>query len=414
MSEAVPEHELLALIEGELEPAEVRRVRQALADRPELLARVDRLASDRAVLRGVPEPSMSRDFLGDLEPWLVRPVLVEEAPGAYRRARRRRTQARRIQLAVAAVLAVAVTAGILAVASGLLRRLPGSPGGEPGSMVASTDDGGDIACVDAGSPRSALPAGQQATPPVAGSDDELPHRPPAIGAERRLVRDQDVAPTRTADRPTGDPVVLPIALCLGADEAILADLLGAMDAPVTLVRNFSFDEAAELERQWLAHRAASQGESPVASQLADLTDGNGRRQRLLHELARRVNAETGRSVRTRQATVAAGTDRPSSGVVSGDAARSPSLEQQLQCSSRGAAHTITVSLADLPALLAAMHRQESLSARLAALPPDATSIADQDALASWVDTHAAARQALDEIQATDTDALVVLPVVMGR
>ena len=118
------EHELLALIEDELDPERTRALRQRLAREPAALAAVDRMRSDRRRLRTLEAPAPPADLLADLEPLMARPMLVEMRPSALRRARARRERRLRVmQAALVAAAAVALLVGGWVGVSGLLRSV---------------------------------------------------------------------------------------------------------------------------------------------------------------------------------------------------------------------------------------------------------------------------------------------------
>ena len=112
------EADLLALIEGELAPKQAARLRQRLAGDPQMAALVQRLQDDRQMLRTMDEPPLPADLITELEPMLARPMLMPVS-GDWRQRYKPRRPWRRYA-AIAAVVCMALLAGVWAAASGLL------------------------------------------------------------------------------------------------------------------------------------------------------------------------------------------------------------------------------------------------------------------------------------------------------
>ncbi|MEM7227315.1 MAG: hypothetical protein AAF432_00725 [Planctomycetota bacterium] len=95
MSDGLNETQLMDFIDGTMSPEDVARVEAQLQRDPKAAAVIRRLCADREALVSTPDPEMPRDFVGDLETMLSRPMLIEHEPGEYRRKQHReRTQVR--------------------------------------------------------------------------------------------------------------------------------------------------------------------------------------------------------------------------------------------------------------------------------------------------------------------------------
>ena len=124
------EHQLLALIEGNLDTQAAADLRRQLAADPDLLGQVDQMIAHRQSLRSLEQPALPCDFIAELEPTLVRAMLVETTPaarngqayvpGQARRAKQAGFSHRSLaRYATAAGLVIAASAGLWAAAAGL-------------------------------------------------------------------------------------------------------------------------------------------------------------------------------------------------------------------------------------------------------------------------------------------------------
>ena len=117
-----------------------------------------------------------------------------------------------------------------------------------------------------------------------------------------------------------------------------------------------------------------------------------------------------RQISTSTAPAVAG---DASGKISGPADIAPSLEQQLDFSSRGATHSVAVPLSELKSFLeqAALASGQSTSLRI--MPGRHAAIAG-DALSAWVDERGRLQRALERLQKASPDAVVIIPVIIGN
>jgi len=114
------EADLLALIEGELAPKQAARLRRRLAGDRQMAALVERLQDDRQMLRTMAPPPLPAGLLTELEPMMARPMLMPDSGNWRRRYRQRRPWRRHVAMvAIAAVVCMALLAGVWAVGSGL-------------------------------------------------------------------------------------------------------------------------------------------------------------------------------------------------------------------------------------------------------------------------------------------------------
>jgi hypothetical protein len=395
--------DLLAYIEDRLAPEEVDRIRRAFSATPGALETIERMKADRAVLRGLPMPSLEDDLVAALEPALARPMLLEpisfddareraRASGTYRLSRR----------APARWPRYLVAAGLMIVATGasLHFLLPLVPGG------ASQGFDGRLA---------------QAEP----TDEELNATREADALARgdihhwRLPDDSTVA-ARGRVAPALDHgeeshrlagIVLPSGVesmespsMLVVQRLRLQDLLDALATAVSahesaaLVRNFSL---AEAEAYWSDLVASS--DLPVE-----------RRERVFAAL--RAHQAAGAALDRADRQVIDGLVKRSPRALgehlAGDQSAAAAPEQQLRFAEHGAAHSLTVPASLLPSLLESL---ESAFGRAVALRPlDAANETEgASALSEW-NRWRAWRASVDGVQQflrdADDDMLIVIPV----
>lgn len=346
--------ELVAWVEDRLSPRRTARLESALDGRAEVAELLAALRRDRAALRALPEPTLERDLLSDLEPALARPMLVgavnDAAPGAWRRRHRRARIAGRIggaarRLAVAAAILV-LAGGGLAVAwsfaadpvRGLIDDLRGPRDERVAESTTPPAGPADAAPARVAEPRTvpdwdeALAlhhAGPLALPPMAAVTTAAAGPAPITGVHRRpRVRLQiDVDAT-------------------AAETALLASADG--DDRAAIVRNLTRSEVDD----WLARRPLPGSPTPDAPLRAGgdrdagappvVVPGEGR------------NADRGAGLdelreASRRATGAAG---PPAGVLHGDERFAPPGDVQVRRSAAGDTWTIVVPAERAAALLA--------------------------------------------------------------
>ncbi|MHC4908142.1 MAG: anti-sigma factor family protein [Planctomycetota bacterium] len=402
MPDALDQSQILAYVEGELSTEEAAAVRVQLARHPEVLAGVDRLRQDRAGLRGLAEPGLPRDFVAGLEPLLARPMLIETQPGAYRRSRRRSSAGRW-------AAGVGIAAGLtIVIGTGLLLVLNGFSGG------GTSDDGVDgMRAADVDARRTGAERGPAADRRAAPGDvllagapldgaihHALPPRVVATGVDPAMS-----APSTSGQPRSGQPFVATAPFCVelvmaGDVETNLVGLIGG-SRQLALVQNFTLDEAARIESEWLRENGGRQPARPV---VAD-SSGGAASDEAIRELARRLRE---------QISVNAG-DQGRGDVsrrLAGARALAASYEQQLRFAAIGATHTITVPLADLQHLLVAMNGLPNGTTMLRPLDDDAEAVAPTLIETDWGTSLQRIRAALAELEAAHPDAHVLLPVVL--
>lgn len=411
--------ELISLIEGELDSHQAAVLRKRLAKEPRALAMVERMMEDRATLRAVGSPELPEDFVARLEPLLARPMLIEQIaetvptlagkPGAYRRQHKRsQIRMRWGRLAAAAVLLCAVIAGTWAGMNGLL-------GPDRGTTDDSTLALNDAATNDA----VALNDAVSASHPLSGT---IHHAAPELerlsataltinsnaGGESQAVRNKD-------DSLPGKTVIAQFAIVIASGgaaemEQAIAAALQVSEMPHALVRNFNFDEAQRLAREW-AVAQGSRGSSTTEPLVASGSSGNDvlSEQPDYARLAERVRLQLNTSSAT-------SSEHQASGQLVGTADLAPSLEEQLNFSSRGATHTVTIPIAYLSTFTEriVMHSGLATSLRLLTSNQDTDSIhaADDNVLALWMTDGPKVRQIIEQLQITSPDAVVQIPVVI--
>jgi hypothetical protein len=425
MIPSIDESELIDLIEGQLDARRAESLLRRLQADPKAMALIERLRSDRRALAALPQPPLPVDFVAELEPMLARPMLMQISPEEFRRRARRRPNPWRRWAAVAAVLVVAaggLWAGALGL--GLWPSAPQAPG------VARRDGERDVLSRPAprldGVAPGASPPGQP-WPPEHGS---IHHRAP-----RSLVHAAtETVPGRAADRPPagarpGIPDALveaksrivpsDIAIVLrGSDpaliEASLAQAMRPVEGDAALVQNFSYEEARRLEAMWIAQATQRADRRTRAEPVLMEADGlsPAGRSAALQSLTDRIRE---------QLQLAIGQDpeqHRGSGHIMGPRRLAPSLEQQLDYSSRGASHTLAVPAGVLPDLLARVMLKASEETRLALLPASAP-LSEQApsvnsgraGMESAIAARERLRHLLDEQLRAGPDAVLLLPVI---
>jgi len=431
--------ELLAYVEGELDAAGSALIEQRVAEvvgGPEGQAAVAALRSmrqDRVVLRSAPEPAVPMDFVAELEPQLARPMLIESRPGRYRRAHRKKTR-RTAQLRL-----VGAAAALLIVAGGTwwaIAELADGFSDWTNRLVATNQQDND----DVPPPGSDLipselttvvlndadPADSTVPSPNPVTDGEsAPIGPSVLTANFQLVL--HASSEEDAERTTASAFFAVLTDGGGADAVMDHgdhpgpietttpdgnDQGGAGGACVSgmggvLVRNFSFEEVrAELNAIRLARRTAGDDDAPLIVGTDDLTGTEGgappNPRSDVASLLRKLRAERLDSDQRAR-------------VVTGDAALSPSYEEQLAFSDDGAAYVIAVPARKLTALLAqlriAQERRTSLRPLGGGAEADRT--AEATATQRWLEEYRLVQSFLKAVHdAEGRDARVLVPLVV--
>jgi len=421
------QNELLALIEGELDEKRAGELRHELGSVPEAWTQIEAMIADRRAMRNMPEPALPRDLLAELETHLARPMLMGQPPrnrsarpGYYRRAHRRRRWG--VRLALAAGLALVAGGGLWFMVANWQAITDNTPGDLFVSDNVSTESSGNAQGTDApdrdASARS-LPV-----------DTPIHHHLPSM---RNAMRDQTRAgASNNRDRgpveagPAGSPEPLAFALVITASpskfdsiadlELMLARTLAQRDRPAALVRNFSFDEARHIARQYRASDQRGTSDRKPAWASADPKRKRSQQMKALaSDVQRGYQHISGRGNNTDD-------ERELSGTLFGSDARAATLELQLDFSSRGATHTITVPRDELVAWLERLNQSMSTAGaqtmvRMLPDPPtDPTQTVTVDLSVSpraWLKHTQAVRDELRRLGSDDAPRDVLLPVVIA-
>ena len=345
------EADLLALIEGDLAPKPAAKLRRRLAADPQMAALVQRLQDDREMLRTMAPPPLPAGLLTELEPMMARPTLMPNAGDWRRRYRRRRPWRRYV--AIAAVVCMALLAGVWAVGSGLsgggtaedsMHAMSETPMSRPSSGV-----------------RGQRPAESTQADPWPPEGSTIHHRHPVGDAirladarqpERRMPpgprRERGAAPMLTAA-----DFVLVVSAGDGGEQAVqdtLQRVIGGLNGEVALVRNFSFEQAVQLARRVEADRGRRLDRelSRAGTDFAGIT-ATGRAvggERLVRR--RRAASRLARTIDQSGGALAV------SGQLVGPRSLAPTYEQQIDYAEGGAIWTITVPADRLNDVLAGL------------------------------------------------------------
>lgn len=413
------ESELLALIEGELDDRQAAALRKRLSNEPRALAMIERMREDRAVLRVMGSPELPEDFVARLEPLLARPMLtepIEEAnavhyskPGEFRRQQRRgQVRMRWGRLAAAAVLFLGLLVGTWAAVNGWTGRNLG-----PGDSIVAVNDSSTDRAAESNATTSDVVA-------ITNLDGTIHHQRPDLNKAGDRLASVLGTPGDSANAPDAGrpPRLAEFAIVIAAGdqagtEEILRLALESPDDGTAIVRNFNFDEARRLAREWaIAHGGTSGGPSDpmvISAGSSPPRLDNGQYD-LLADRVRRQLAES----RPQGSTTAA-----ASGQLFGSPALSPSLETQLNLSSRGSTHTITVPAARVHALIEQLAMSPGCATSLCLLPesesaaPDSTpSLIMSDPLTAWLTEGPRVREAIDRLLDESANGSVQIPVIV--
>ncbi|UCD73885.1 MAG: hypothetical protein JSV91_08805 [Phycisphaerales bacterium] len=424
MLKGFDESELLELIEGELDPKRARALRDQLAKDPASLEAVNRLRADRALLQSCRQPDLPRDFLAEMEPLLARPMLVGSPPGEYRRQLRHRSH-RPVWSRVAAVAAIMLicSGALWATFSYVLK-----PDSEPGMIAAVDDDarsttGSRPGPASPDQPDQAVAAVPSPADPATGTIHHYaPQRPGAgqwtASAAGATGGEPDTVQMRSAPRVRKEAAEFALVLVASdstrAEEALVRNLQDST-MPVALVRNFNIEEAEALAEQWRLAQGRDRDRREDPEPLRAETGGRREYRSGSPDLDRLVR-QAERQLRALQELSAAGAEvQQPSGQLIGSAELAPSLKHQLGFSSRGAALTVSVPLADLPALLEKLAVVDGATTAVLMLP-DSDAAADARGAvplqARWLADAPSVRAALRRLRQAGEHTVVELPVVI--
>ena len=345
------EADLLALIEGELEPEQAARLRRRLAGDRQMAALVERLQADREMLRTMDQPPLPADLLTELEPMMARPMLMPDSGDWRQRYRPKRPWRRYI--AIAAVVCMALLAGVWALGSGLLG------GGTVGDSMLAMQSSPTPDASAGGAEARHIDSTQGDPWPPEGST--IHHRHP-VGEATRVADAREPA-RRTPPGPrrargaapmlTAADFVLVVNAPDGGEQAVqdmLQRVVGELDGEVALVRNFSFEQAQQIARRVEADkgRRVDRELSRASDDFAGITaTGHAaggerlvRRRRAASRLARTVDQSGGALA--------------VSGQLVGPRSLAPTYEQQIDYAEGGAIWTITLPADRLSDVLAGL------------------------------------------------------------
>ena len=416
------ESDLLDLIEGELDGRSAPELRARLAGDPQASAAIEAMRSDRAALRSLEEPAVPTDFLARLEPILARPMLIDPVliepqqpratkPGEFRRQQKRLT--RRIRwgrLAAAAIVLLTVIAGVWAALNGI----DISNRGKNRGLIAQND--------------RQLEPPVELVPPLSGTIHH--HRPAegsveqlasanANGGHRQPAPTQSVLSAAAAVKVPASFVLVVRSADLKHTEDCLQRAAQTFGQSSALVRNFSFDEAQRLAQGVRMTPPGNAEDQPTV-----VADGRTRWKTPaeLKALADRVRQYMNQSKSTSAAiaTAPAVDDSLASAQLSGDPSFAPTLEQQLDFSSRGATYTIAIPANRISEFVERVSIVEGQATALRLLPgrdalPSAPSKSSNDAwqpVALWLTEGPQVRQAVEQLQRSRADSVVLLPVMI--
>ena len=435
--------ELLDLIEGDLDARAAEELRARLGHDPQAAGMIESMMRDRTSLRSMEHPALPQDFIAAIEPMLSRPMLIEPVsdlatikPGEFRRQYRRRTRHVRIgRLAAAAAVFFAVAGGTWALIANW-SSLRGSSGG--GNMVAANNAN------QRGSRIENAPSDHGTNPRIAAGipDPGVVHhdlRPrPDRDALASRARTDDAsahiapgAPGQAADRVVlaADFAVVMQSPSASAAEFTVRGALADLGDRVALVRNFSFEEAQRLSEEYrIAHGGSREGSAggSVDQPIAAVAPGiSGVRDHALssaemQQLATQVREQ----LRLKHAAAAGPKSADDSELLAGASDLAPTLEQQLEFSSRGVSHTVAVPVSELVPLIERLALSDPAAGvtTLRVLPKapmiggsvigtdqDSTS---QQAVVAWLTEGPLVRQALQRLSAARSDSIVLLPVIV--
>lgn len=459
MLERHDQSQLLALIEGELDQRSAEALQQQLARDPRAAAAVAAMLRDRDALRAMPEPELPYDFIATIEPMLTRPMLIETpasiatiSPGEFRRRHQRSNRRWRIgRVAVAAALLLAAFGGSWAIIQGLSNLSNSTREDQLASNV-----GRDSAATPSGQSPSVEVLSDAALTVDALGPGAIHHgRPRRLGDEHPAIvasssasvsRPSDVDDA-TASQADGAPTVLVADFTIvvtardaTATESRVSGALADLGSRAAFVHNFSYQEAQALAEQYrIAHGGASRVDrngQPVTASSGAVAPGTDSpaiemiAENDLSTLAKRVREQmNAMSQRGSPAATAPAANDAASRMLAGAPSLSPTLEQQLDLSSRGASYTIAVPASELVALIERLSLSDSVGPAtilrmLPSTPPSADSrpISQTDAVAGasptppaliWLTEGPLVRQAMQRLSQTRGDAIVLVPVTLN-
>ena len=381
---AFQEADLHAFVEGELDGSQQQALLAKLADHPALMQLLESLQADRRLLQSCKSSPMPVGMEIDVQTALARPMLVASqvsAPGAYRRKINKQAQRARFLR-----LITALAAAIIIVTGAVIFMIAISPG-------LSEPEGSEAPLLASGNNDGLLPP--EAVAPLLAKSEAV--RMPEILAVDSSVSERSVKETW---RLNAEPIPFALVLSASTDKQAMELLLrarrrlAAEDGMVTVVRNFSRIEAAQLEQDLLAVDDPSRvGPMPGTLAAMDMADGPVRWFDGGHRNWVSDQDFAGQGSKTNQ-----------SGVISGPSNLAPDYDIQLSYSDSGATYTIAIRLCDVDSLLQELALVEPVTTRLVAISDEAP----QDRL----DQMAWIRQWINQLQHASDQMIIYLPVVV--
>jgi hypothetical protein len=424
MFDGLNQSELLDLVEGELDQRARELLRARLAKQPAALARIDQMCHDRESVRALPDPELPVDFVSKLESLLARPMLIESPaatstefhPGEFRRQYRKRAlRIRWSRLAAAAVIMLGLAAGLWAMVNSWVLQNRNSQRDQLAidrqrDTAATTPETGSILTdID-----------------VANLKGIVHHyEPKPFDAGLAQPRDESRQPAADALMVQGEPVPATFALVFqtgdvaSAEDSIAQTIQDLAPERAALVRNFSFAEAQRIVER--IERTPSDLSVPapdpvVASSKANL---RWRTPAELKSFANQVRLAMQSMKAAGQSTAETEAPVMESAHLIGPEHLGPTLEQQLDFSSRGAHLTVAVPVARLSAFIEKLGISEGQPTTLRILPPRAGDVADNSetlpassSLTAWIAEGSAVRESIARLEQSRPDALVLVPVIV--
>jgi hypothetical protein len=419
MFQGLNQSELLDLVEGEHDPRAADFARVKLAKRPEALAELDRMRRDRASLQQLPLPEMPVNFSSKLESLLARPMLIETLPspmlepGEFRRQYRKRThRVRWSRLAAAAVVFLALCAGIWAAVNSLR---PQNPNGASDQVAVNQNDASNALTSGTNQPREIDPSNLKGVVHHFQPQILVAHADSMGG-----VRETPDTHSTLSGPVAASFVVVMSATDLSAAESAIGRAIGDV-APdqAALVRNFSFTEAMRLvERHGRTPNETIASDTGPAMASTTRTPSRVRTPAEMKTFANAVR-QAMRSLKDTAVTSTPDAAMPQSAHLLGPEQLDPSLEQQLDFSSRGAVLTVTVPVSRLSAFIQKLAVDERQSTALRSLPQRHADLlqtsapaTDAKSVATWITEGSKARQSILALEQNHREAVVLVPVIV--
>lgn len=425
--------EMLGLIEGDLDARSVLALQTRLARDPQARAMLEMMVRDRAALRAVPEPALPQDFLADLEPMLTRPMLIEPVanlsalePAEFRRRYRRQMRGpRRWPLVAAAGLLLALLGGSWAIIASLLQH----SGGAEDRLAINAQDRSSAS-------KNTSPSTAHDADAVDVPGPGIVHhaRPQLLGNPPSAVASANTsglgpAEQRASNEATGDTSVIAADFAVvvqakdaAAIEPAVSGAVASLGEQAALVRNFSYAEAQRLAEDYrVAHADPSRGGESQAPTVAAATSGAVKKIDLsrseLYQLAQRVREHL-RS-RTAASPPAVAGDTVGNATLTGSSSLAPTLEQQLDFSSRGAAYTLAVPASQLAATIERLSLAGGATSTAVRMLPsletsDRAGSSPTSPTLVWLSEVQELRRAMAQLSHAGDHTIVLVPVMVSR